>query len=206
MNILIIGCGSMGSNLAAALDKKGNDISIIDKNPESFEALPSDFSGFTATGVAIDQDVLKRAGIGACDALFAVTENDDMNLMTAQIAKEVFGVPKIFVRVDDIGKCSVFENIGVKIISPTKLTVSAACAALEDDESKDRELKIGNALIKFSIFELPENYVGRLPEDIELENDESLFGIIRDNRGFILYHNQPIAFESGDKLVFAKRN
>ena len=67
-------------------------------------------------------------------------------------------------------------------------------------------LEIGNAQIKFSIFELPENYVGCLPEDIELENDESLFGIIRDNRGFILYHNQPIAFESCDKLVFAKRN
>ena len=61
MNILIIGCGIMGSELAAALDKKGYDICVIDKRSESFEALPPNFGGFTATGVAIDQDVLKRA-------------------------------------------------------------------------------------------------------------------------------------------------
>ena len=164
------------------------------------------FSGFTATGIAIDQDVLKRAGINACDALFAVTENDDMNLMTAQIAREVFGVPKIFVRLDNVGKCRVFEDIGATIISPTKLTVSAACAALEEEENKDKELRFGNARIKFSTIALPENYVGCLPEDIELEEEESLFGIIRGNAGFILYNNQPIAFESGDKLVFAKKN
>ena len=143
MNILIIGCGTVGSTLAAALDKKGNDISVIDRNPESFEALPAEFSGFTATGIAIDQDVLKRAGINACDALFAVTEDDDMNLMTAQIARKVFKVPKIFVRLDNVGKCRVFEDIGVNIISPTKLTVSAACEALDEEENREKGVAHG---------------------------------------------------------------
>ena len=206
MNILIIGCGIVGSTLAAALDKKGNDISVIDKNRESFESLPAEFSGFTATGIAIDQDVLRHAGIGSCDALFAVTENDDMNLMAAQIAREVFDVPKIFVRVDDIGKCRVFEDIGVNIISPTKLTVSAACAALEEENLREKELYFGNSQIKFTTIPLPENYVGRFPEDIELEEDELLFGVIRSGAGFVLYRNQPIAFELGDRLVFAKKN
>lgn len=206
MNILIIGCGTMGSTLAAALDKKGNDISIVDRDSESFDLLPDSFSGFTTTGIAIDQDILKRAGIGTCDAFFAVTDNDDMNLMTAQIAKQVYSVPKIFVRVDDVGKCRVFENIGVSIISPTKLTVSAACDALEEDNSLDRELKFGNALIKFTAIDLPANYVGSSPEDIELEEDESLFAVVREGEGFILFHNQHIVFEAGDKLIFAKKN
>ena len=109
-------------------------------------------------------------------------------------------------RLDNVGKCRVFEDIGVNIISPTKLTVSAACEALDEEENRDRELKFGNAQIKFSTIALPENYVGCLPEDIELEEEESLFGIIRGNAGFILYNNQPIAFESGDMLVFAKKN
>lgn len=205
MNILIIGCGTMGSTLAAALDKKGYDICVIDKKSESFDSLPADFGGFTATGVAIDQDVLKRAGIGSCDALFAVTENDDMNLMTAQISREVFGVPRIFARVDDVGKCRVFEGLGVNIISPTKLTVSAACEALEG-ENRDKELKFGNALVKFTAIEVPENYAGKKPEDILLEEDESFFGIERGGAGFILYCGQDIAFEAGDRLIFAKKN
>ncbi len=206
MNILIIGCGTVGSTLAAELDRKGNDISVIDRNADSFDSLPANFSGFTATGIAIDQDVLKRAGIGSCDVLFAVTDNDDMNLMTAQIAKCVFNVQKIFVRVDNVAKCSVFENLDVNIISPTKLTVSAACKALDEGESEDKELQFGNAQIKFSVIGLPENYIGCLPSDIELESDESLFGIIRESTGFILYRDQPVAFEMGDKLVFAKKN
>lgn len=205
MNILIIGCGTMGSALAAALDKKGYDICVIDKKSESFEALPADFGGFTATGVAIDQDVLKRAGISACDALFAVTENDDMNLMTAQISREIFGVPRIFARVDDVGKCRVFEGLGVKIISPTRLTVSAACEALEGD-NRDRELKFGNALVKFTTIEVPENYEGKTLRDILLEEDESFFGIEREGTGFTLYFGQEIVFEAGDKLIFAKKN
>ena len=205
MNILIIGCGTVGSSLAAALDKKGYDICVIDKKSESFEALPADFGGFTATGVAIDQEVLKRAGINTCDALFAVTDNDDMNLMTAQISREIFGVPRIFVRVDDVGKCKVFEGLGVKIISPTKLTVSAACEALEG-KNRDKELKFGNALVKFTAIEVPENYAGRQPEDIMLEDEESFFGIEREGAGFILYSGQNIVFEAGDRLIFAKKN
>lgn len=51
MNILIIGCGRVGSELAELLDKRGHDISVIDRDPENFDRLPGDFSGFTTTGV-----------------------------------------------------------------------------------------------------------------------------------------------------------
>ena len=44
-------------------------------------------------------------------------------------------------RVDNIGKCRVFENVGVNIISPTKLTVSAACAALEEEATEAAEIR-----------------------------------------------------------------
>ena len=78
MNILIIGCGMVGAALATTLDGRGHDVSVIDKNAETLETLPASFGGFTTTGVPIDQDVLKRAGISTCDALFAVTHEDDI--------------------------------------------------------------------------------------------------------------------------------
>jgi len=62
MNILIIGCGRVGSELAELLDKRGHDVSVIDRRPENFDRLPGDFSGFTTTGVPIDQNVLRKAG------------------------------------------------------------------------------------------------------------------------------------------------
>lgn len=204
MNILIIGCGITGAALANTLDARGHDVSVIDKNSESFDALSPEFGGFTTTGVPIDTDILKRAGIGTCDALFAVTDEDDMNIMVSQLAKAQFNVPKIFARIIDIGKGEVFEDLGVSVICPTKLTVTAACAAIDEPDA-GVEVNFENYTVHFSTIDLPEEYIGGSPNDIGYEDGETLFGVIRKNGGFIMYHSQELSFESGDRLVFAKR-
>lgn len=205
MNILVIGSGSVGTALAVELDEKGHDVSVIDRTNEDFESLPSTFGGFTTVGVPIDMDVLKRAGIETSDALFAVTNEDDMNIMVSQLAQHVFKVPKIFARITDIEKGKLFEEMGVNVICPTKLTVSAACAALEEDNSRSVELNFENHTVLFSTIELPEDMEESTPEDIEYENEEVLFGVIRKGSGFIMYRGQSLTFQKSDKLVFAKR-
>lgn len=205
MNILVIGCGMVGSALAATLDKKGHDVSVIDKNSAKFDTLSSKFGGFTTTGVPIDQDVLKRAGIQTCDALFAVTDEDDMNIMVSQLARQTFKVAKIFARITDIKKGKVFEELGINVICPTKLTVSAACAALEESGGTGVEANFGNHTVYFSTIDIPEQLVAAMPADIEYEREEALFGVIRAGSGLILYRGQPITFMEGDKLIFAKK-
>lgn len=205
MNILVIGCGKVGAALANTLDARGHDISVIDKNSERFEALSSEFGGFTTTGVPIDADVLKRAGIGTCDALFAVTDDDDMNIMVSQLARAQFNVPKIFARIIDIGKGEVFEDLGVSVICPTKLTVMAACAAIDEPDA-GIEVNFENYTVHFSTIDVPEEFIGSTPNDIGYEDEEMLFGVIRKNGGFIIYRGQELSFENGDKLVFAKRS
>lgn len=207
MNILIIGCGLVGSSLAVTLDNKGHDVSVIDKNGERFESLSSKFAGFTTTGVPIDCDVLRRAGIQSCDALFAVTDDDDMNIMVSQLARQTFSVPKIFARINDIRKGKVFEELGINIICPTKLTVSAACAAVDEaDGSKGTGINFENHTVHFLTLDVPEQLIGASPNDIEYENDEVLFGVIRPGAGLILYKDKQIVFAEGDKLIFAQKS
>ncbi len=205
MNILIIGCGLVGSALAGEFDKIGHDVSVIEKNEDAFDRLPSDFGGFTTTGVAIDQDVLKRAGIGTCDVLYAVTDDDDMNIMVSQLAKQAFNVPKIYARVNNISKGEVFEKLGINVICPVKLTVSAARAAIEEDGGEGKELNFGSHTVHFSTFDLPEELVGTLPSEIQLEGSEVLFGILRESM-LILYRGQQTPLEAGDKLIFANKS
>lgn len=205
MNVLIIGCGNVGSALAEMLDENGHDVSVIDKNGARFDALSSKFGGFTTTGVPIDQDVLRRAGIQTCDALFAVTDEDDMNIMVSQLARQTFKVPRIFARITDIEKGKVFEQLGINVICPTKLTVSAACAALEDGDGIIDEVNFENFTVHFSTIDVPEDFVGAMPDDIQYENDETLFGVIRAGSGLILYRGQPLNFIEGDRLIFAKK-
>ena len=56
MNILIVGCGKVGSQLSNVLSRMGHDVAVIDQNPAHFSSLADDFSGYNVTGVPIDQD------------------------------------------------------------------------------------------------------------------------------------------------------
>ena len=58
MNILIIGCGRLGSRLAKKLDRLGHDIAVVDRQVEAFENLDESFSGITFTGNPIDLEIL----------------------------------------------------------------------------------------------------------------------------------------------------
>ena len=62
MNILTVGCGRVGSQLANTLDRLGHDVAVIDDNKENFTRLDDNFSGITIEGVAIDQDILRQGG------------------------------------------------------------------------------------------------------------------------------------------------
>lgn len=204
MNILIIGCGRVGSELASTLDRRGHDISIIDNNENSFDMLPEDFSGFTTLGVPIDRDVLKRAGIESCDALCAVTGSDNMNIMAAEVASEIFGVKKVFARIRDISKGRICEQMGIHIVCPTNLVVSAACAAIEEEEQTTAALGFGGHSVDFVTMDVPKQLIGKSPHDIEYEPSEVLFAVIRGSE-MILQNINGIVFTEGDRLIFAKK-
>lgn len=205
MNILIIGCEKVGSELAAVLDKRGHDVSVVDRLEESFDRLPGDFGGFTTAGVPIDQEILKKAGIETCDAVCAVTTDDNLNIMAAQLAEEIFKVPRVFARISDVDKVDVFRGFGIHTVCPTRLTVEAALAAIED-VSEETQLSIQRNVVRFVTMDMPQEFVGMLPQDIELEEGESLFAIIRPNGLFLLYTGQVITLGEKDKLVFAKKS
>lgn len=205
MNILIIGCGKVGTELATQLDNKGHDVCVIDRSGERFELLPASFSGFTYEGVPIDRELLERSGIESCDALCAVASDDDVNIMVAQIAAKIYNVPKVFARVTDNEKCEMFEKMGIRTICPTNLIASAVCTALEEEACTVTNINFENHTVSFTEMDVPEEFLQLTPDEIEYEPDEVLFGIIREGFGFIFYTGQPMNFIPKDKLIFAKK-
>src|SRR5512137_670918 len=101
MFTIIVGCGRVGSELAKLLSSEGHDVVIIDKNESSFSRLGATFNGMVLVGNGFDLELLKRAGIEKADAFCAVTNGDNTNLVSAQVAKKIFSVPKVFARVYD---------------------------------------------------------------------------------------------------------
>jgi trk system potassium uptake protein TrkA len=124
MNIMIIGCGRVGSQLALLLSQEGHNVTIIDKDPESFGRLGGTFNGITATGTGFDERLLKELRIDKQDAFVSVTSGDNTNLMASQIAKKMFKVPRVIARVYDPKRADIYRKLGLDIISGTTLVAA----------------------------------------------------------------------------------
>ena len=123
MNVVIMGSGRVGAQLAALLEEDGHEVTILDIEPYSFRRLPSNFRGIALVGDGTDEDSLKKAGIEEADAFVAVTQGDNRNVMAAQIAKHIFNVPKVVCRIYDPLRQELYHTLGLETISPT--TVAA---------------------------------------------------------------------------------
>lgn len=121
MYVIIVGCGRVGSELAKLLSSEGHDVVVIDKTEDSFERLGSAFNGLTLVGNGFDLNLLKQAGIDKCDAFCTVTNGDNTNLISAQVAKKIFKVPKVIARVYDPQRAHIYAALGLDIISGTIL-------------------------------------------------------------------------------------
>ena len=136
MYIIIAGCGKIGANLVKTLSNEGHDVVVIDPNEESFAQLESGTNCLTITGMCIDEDVLKSAGIEHADALLAVTSDDNVNIMTAQIASQLYHVPHVVTRVYDPEKDEVLRHMGLTTVCPTMLTVAKISSLLGEPEEE----------------------------------------------------------------------
>jgi trk system potassium uptake protein TrkA len=121
MKILIMGCGRVGARLAANLDKAGHEVTIMDIDTYSFRRLPPSFGGTALFGNGTDQEALKRAGVEGVDIFVALTQGDNRNVMSCQIAKHIFDVPRVICRIYDPLREEMYAALGLETISPTKV-------------------------------------------------------------------------------------
>jgi trk system potassium uptake protein len=117
MKAVIIGCGRVGARVASELDAD-HSVTMIDWNPSSFDRLSSDFGGETIVGNGIDIEVLRLGGVQSSDVFMALTDSDNTNLTAAQIARKI-GAERVIARVYDAERSEIYEELGVKAVSPT---------------------------------------------------------------------------------------
>lgn len=129
--IVIIGCGRLGANIANALSNDEENVLIIDENRESFKRLSPNFGGLTIVGNGTDLEVLKEARLEDADVVIAVTNDDNVNIMVAQIARDVFQVEKVIARLYDSEREAVYQEFGIDTICPAVLSVKEIDKLLE---------------------------------------------------------------------------
>ena len=87
MNIIIVGCGKVGSTIAKQLCNEGYDVTVIDNNPNKLRAVSDGMDAMAMVGDGTSYTTLREAGIENADVLIAVTDSDEKNLLCCVIGK-----------------------------------------------------------------------------------------------------------------------
>jgi trk system potassium uptake protein len=201
MNIMIIGCGRVGSQLALLLSQEGHNVTIIDKNQDSFKKLGGTFNGVAAAGNGFDEKLLRELKIEKQDAFVSVTSGDNTNLMASQIAKKIFNVPRVIARVYDPKRADIYRKLGLDIISGTVLVAAMIRDKIIEnrftsylvetgelgvieitvgDSLKDKKVSEINIADEFLVVVVDRKNKAIIPEpDTRLEVGDKVMGVVR---------------------------
>lgn len=197
MNIIIVGCGRLGSGLAYRLYKKGHEVTVIDQSANNFISLPADFKGIKIENDALAQDVLLHAGIMQADGLAAVTNSDSVNTVVARIANLVYHVPNVVTRNYDPQWRSIQEALELSLVS-----------AVDWSTQRIEDILLNTALRRLAsvhtdrpaLYELivPAAWKGRLLYEALPPGEAQVIGLIRS--GNVIPLTTETTLESNDTL------
>lgn len=120
-NVIVVGCGRVGSRLADMLSDAGANVCVVDKKADAFDHLGRSFNGSTVQGIGYDEDTLVKAGIEDCDVVAAVTESDNANLMVTEVASRLYGVPHVIARLYNHDHERAYMQLGIDYVCGTTL-------------------------------------------------------------------------------------
>ncbi len=197
MEIIVIGCGRLGSALAYRLFKAGHKVAIIDSNQAAFQLLPADFRGRMHEGDALSQDVLVRAGIEHADGLAVVTNLDAINAVIGHVGRVVFNIKNVIVRNYDPRCRPLFEDLGLQVVSST----SWGAQRIEEMLSAAELMNVfsaGNGEVEVYEFVIPEGWAGKALGDLLPVEECMPVSVTRAGRAF--FAKPEIVLQAGDVM------
>jgi len=184
MRVIIVGCGKLGSGLAKALTRKGNQVTIIDKDPNAFELLDKDFQGTKIVGVGFDRDILEQANIRRADAIISCSKSDEANALIGKLARDIYHVPRVISRLYDPRRAEIYRSLGIQTLSTTTWGVERAMEMLSY-EKLDSVLSIGDSQVEIVRVETPALLVDRTVNELTVYGEIRVFAISRNNKVFL---------------------
>jgi trk system potassium uptake protein TrkA len=200
MNIIVVGCGRIGGELAYRLYQKGHKVVVIDQLADSFLNLPLDFRGRTLEGNALSQDVLYRADIETADALAAVTNSDSINAVMAHLARAQYNVPSVVVRNYDSRWRPLLEVFNQQMVTSSSWGAQRIEELLYQQETRI-VFSAGNGEVEVFEFMIPDKWDGYALQEILPSGDYVVVALTRAGRAFL--PDRDTKLENGDVVLIS---
>ena len=133
LNIIIVGCGKVGTTLVEQLSREGHDITIIDKNAQKIQSIANLYDIMGLAGNGASYSIQMEAGIEKADLIIAVTDSDELNLLCCTVARRVGNCAAIArVRTPDYSREAGYlrEKLGLAMIINPELEAAREAARI----------------------------------------------------------------------------
>ncbi len=181
MRILIIGAGQVGSHLARILALHGNEVMVVDKDPEKCrvlrESLEVDVS--VIEGDATDPSLYEEIDLSSVDVLVAATNRDEVNLFVATLAKD-YGVKRIVARARSPLVARLMEKIGVEFVITEPLVTAKLMASIIEGKYNAISLVpvfTGNYVLVSVAISETDSSVGKSLEELDLPRNSRILAV-----------------------------
>ena len=199
MEILLIGGGGVGRELAQRFDNRGENVVVVDTDENNCQLVMK--LGIKAiNGDGNDLNVLEKAGIKHAKYIIATTDRDNVNLLSCQIAKSKFGFSSdmLVARVNDPNNMPLFSEMGIRSMSPA---ISAAII-LENMVGRHDLFTMCEVGTQGDIIEIEVSnpkVIGKAIKEVDLPKDSLIVLVRRGDQSIIAHGNTVI--EKGDHLT-----
>ncbi len=132
MKVMIIGAGEVGFHIADRLCREGHDVTIVEKDAEHARQLRNTLNALVVEGNGASTETLEEANIASVRLFIAVTDLDEVNLITCLLAND-YRVPRIIARIKTLAYTSAewkrnAEKLGISlIINPQTVVTEDIC-------------------------------------------------------------------------------
>ena len=201
MYIVVVGGGKVGYYLTKELLEQGHEALVIERNAERADRIIEELGNVALKGDGCEVATLQEAGVGRSDVLVAVTGDDEDNLVSCQLAKNHFGVPRTIARVNNPKNEHIFRLLGIDVtVSATTILMS-----MIEHEMPRRALlhllaiqRMGVEIVE-AVLNPGAPAVGRSIGDLGLPPESSIAAVIR-NGAFLIPSGQ-LVLQEGDEVI-----
>jgi len=204
MNIIICGAGRVGFTIAKLLTEQNHSVTIIDQSSDDIQKINDSLDVKSIVGKATSPIILENANSKDADMIIAVTRNDEINMMTCQIAHSLFKIPKKIARVraqdylnPKFSKLYNKENLPIDVIISPELEIAKSIqrklespGALDNVPFAENKIKLLEILIQESC-PIVDIKLNKLTQKFPKLN-ANILGVIRDENFIFLKKNDVI--------------
>ncbi|UCG83965.1 MAG: NAD-binding protein [Dehalococcoidia bacterium] len=202
MYIIVVGGGEVGYHLSKILLNEGHEVLILEQDAARCERLTEEFGAIVYRGDGCEAATLDSVGTGRADMLVAVTDGDEDNLVSCQVAKHRFNVPRTIARITNPKNETIFRLLGIDAtVSSTNLILAHIEQELPSHPLIPL-LKLKSGTLEVVEVKIPEGsrVVGKKIGDFRMPEGSAVLLVVGKEKGPFIPTNDTV-LEAEDDVV-----